>query len=214
MKANVYTLVYAAVLGTACAMVLTFAASFTKPYKDANKKAEENKNILLALNVSIPDNASSEQLVEIYNKNVQVQERGDLTTYVYTPPGNNNGAIAIRFVGPGLWGPIKGFLALDPKMVKIRGITFYEQEETPGLGAEISSYDKFQQQWEGKLLSNDDGSFHPFLVSKTPADPNDKHAVDGITGGTITSKAVEEMVNRAVSVYAAYFESIKNESVQ
>ena len=116
--------------------------------------------------------------------------------------------------GVGLWGPIWGFMSVGSDLNTIYGVRYAHAKETPGLGAEISSYDKFQKQWEGKVLSNDDGSFHAFLVSKTPADPNDKHAVDGITGGTITSKAVEEMVNRAVSVYAAYFEGLKNESVQ
>ena len=43
MKGNIYTIIYAAVLGTACAMVLTFAASFTAPYQEANRKAEEVK---------------------------------------------------------------------------------------------------------------------------------------------------------------------------
>jgi Na+-transporting NADH:ubiquinone oxidoreductase subunit NqrC len=52
------------------------------------------------------------------------------------------------------------------------------------------------------------------LVSKTPASPGDEYAVDGITGGTITSKALEEMVNRSLSVYAMYFESNNNQTVQ
>ncbi|MFT4601149.1 MAG: Na+-transporting NADH:ubiquinone oxidoreductase subunit C [Arenicella sp.] len=32
--------------------------------------------------------------------------------------------------------------------------------------------------------------------------------VDGITGGTITSKGVEEMVNRTLSVYTTYFKTL------
>ena len=165
MKGNVYTLFYAAVLGTACAMVLTFAASFTAPYKKANAEAEEVKNILLALNVSMPEKASSEQLLEIYKKNVQEQKRGDIATYIYTPSGNNNGAIAIRFVGPGLWGPIKGFLALNPEITKIKGITFYEQEETPGLGGEIvkSSFrDKFVAARDGRTAALIQGAPAPW----------------------------------------------------
>ena len=194
MKANVYTLVYAAVLGTACAMVLTFAASFTKPYKDANKEAEEVKNILLALNISIPDNASSEQLVEIYNKNVQVQERGDLSTYVYAPSGNNNGAIAIRFVGPGLWGPIKGFLALDPDMTKIRGITFYEQEETPGLGGEIVNA-SFRDKFVDLMIRDEAGN--PGIIIKSGGEAA-INKVDGISGATMTCDKVQEMLNEAI----------------
>ena len=32
-------------------------------------------------------------------------------------------------------------------------------------------------------------------------------SVDGITGGTITSKGVEEMVNRTLDIYKKFFES-------
>ena len=194
MKGNVYTIVYAAVLGTACAMVLTFAASFTAPYKKANAEAEEVKNILLALNISIPDKASSEQLVEIYNKNVEEKEQGDITIYVYTPPGDNNGAIAIRFDGPGLWGPIKGFLALDPKMTKIRGITFYEQEETPGLGGEIVK-SSFRDKFVGLMIHDEAGN--PGIIIKSGGETA-ANKVDGISGATMTCDKVQEMLNEAI----------------
>jgi Na+-transporting NADH:ubiquinone oxidoreductase subunit C len=194
MKGNVYTLVYAAVLGTACALVLTFAASFTAPYKKANAEAEEVKNILLALNVSMPEKASSEQLLEIYKKNVQEQKRGDITTYVYTPSGNNNGAIAIRFDGPGLWGPIKGFLALNPEITKIKGITFYEQEETPGLGGEIVK-SSFRDNFVGLMIRDEAGN--PGIIIKSGGEAA-ANKVDGISGATMTCDKVQEMLNEAI----------------
>lgn len=194
MKGNVYTLFYAAVLGTSCAMVLTFAASFTAPYKKANAEAEEVKNILLALNVSIPDKASSEQLVEIYKKNVKEQKRGNITTYVYTPSTKNDSAIAIEFVGPGLWGPIKGFLALDPKITKIKGITFYEQEETPGLGGEIVKQ-SFRDKFIGIPIRDEAGN--PGIIIKSGGEAA-INKVDGISGATMTCDKVQEMLNKAI----------------
>ena len=194
MKGSVYTLLYAAVLGTACAMVLTFAASFTAPYQEANRKAEEVKNILLALNVSVPEKVSSEKLVEIYEKNVQEKEHGGITTYVYTPLGNNDGAIAMRFAGPGLWGPIKGFLALDPKITKIQGLTFYEQEETPGLGGEIVK-PSFRDKFVGLLIRDDAGN--PGIIIKSGGEAA-ANKVDGISGATMTCDKVQEMLNEAI----------------
>ena len=194
MKGSVYTLFYAAVLGTTCAMVLTFAASFTAPYKKANAEAEEVKNILLALNVSMPDKASSEQLVEIYKENVKEQQRGDITTYVYTPSTNKDGAIAMRFVGPGLWGPIKGFLALDPKITKIQGITFYEQEETPGLGGEIVK-SSFRDKFVGLMIRDETGN--PGIIIKSGGEAA-VNKVDGISGATMTCDKVQEMLNEAI----------------
>ena len=194
MKGSVYTLVYAAVLGTACAMILTFAASFTAPYKQANAEAEEVKNILLALNVSMPDKASSEQLVEIYKENVKEQQHGSITTYVYTPTGNTDSAVAMRFAGPGLWGPIKGFLALDPEITKIRGITFYEQEETPGLGGEIVK-PAFRDKFVGLLIRDEDGN--PGIIIKSGGEEA-QNKVDGISGATMTCDKVQEMLNEAI----------------
>lgn len=194
MKGNVYTLVYAAVLGTACSMVLTFAASFTAPYKKANAEAEEVKNILLALNVSIPEKVSSGELVEIYKKNVREQQRGGITTYVYTPAGGGEGAIAIRFAGPGLWGPIKGFLALDPTLTEIKGITFYEQEETPGLGGEIVK-PSFRDKFVGLSIRDEAGNPGIIIKSGSEEAPN---KVDGISGATMTCDKVQQMLNEAI----------------
>jgi Na+-transporting NADH:ubiquinone oxidoreductase subunit C len=193
MKGSVYTLFYAAALGTTCALVLTFADNVTARYKKANAEAEEVKNILLALNVSVPEKASSEELVEIYEKNVQEQP-GDITTYVYTPSGNNDGAIAIRFAGPGLWGPIKGFLALDPKKTKIRGITFYEQEETPGLGGDIVN-SSFRDKFVGLMIRDDAGN--PGIIIKNSSETA-VNKVDGISGATMTCDKVQEMLNEAI----------------
>lgn len=194
MKGSVYTLVYAAVLGTVCSLVLTFAASFTAPYKRANAEAEEVKNILLALNISIPAKTSSEELVKIYRENVQEQQQGNITTYVYTPSDNNDGAIAMRFAGPGLWGPIKGFLALDPKITKIRGITFYEQEETPGLGGEIVK-PSFRNKFVGLLIHDQDGK--PGIIIKSGGEAA-ANKVDGISGATMTCDKVQQMLNEAI----------------
>jgi len=194
MKGSVYTIVYAAVLGTTCALVLTFAASFTAPYKQANAEAEEVKNILLALNVSIPEKASSEDMVKIYKENVREEMRGGITTYVYTPSANNDGSIAMRFAGPGLWGPIKGFLALDPEITKIQGITFYEQEETPGLGGEIVK-PSFRDKFVGLLIRDEAGK--PGIIIKNGGEAA-ANKVDGISGATMTCDKVQEMLNEAI----------------
>ena len=194
MKGNLYTLFYAASLSIVCALILTFAASFTAPYKKANAEAEEVKNILLALNISVPEKASSEKLLEIYKKNIKEEERGGIPVYVTIPSPGNEGAVAMRFSGPGLWGPIKGFLALNPEMTEIRGITFYEQEETPGLGGEIvkpSFRDKF------KGLSIHDESGNVGIIIKGGSDTA-KNRVDGISGATMTCDKVQQMLNKAL----------------
>ena len=191
MKGSVYTLIYAAVLGSACALLLTGAAEFTEEARRANAEAEEALNILLALKVPLPDNVTSKQVVDIREQNVQGEER-----YVYSPPDANGTvlAVAIRFAGRGLWGPIKGFLALEPDMKTIRGITFYEQEETPGLGGEITTKE-FRGQFEGKSIIGADGM--PGIIIRVGGEdaPN---KVDGISGATMTCDKVQAMLNEAI----------------
>jgi len=179
MKGSAYTIVYAAVLGTTCALVLTFAASFTAPYKQANAEAEEVKNILLVLNVSIPDKASSAEMVKIYKENVREQKRGGITTYIYTPSANNEGSIAMRFA---------------PEITKIQGITFYEQEETPGLGGEIVK-PSFRDKFVGLLIRDEAGK--PGIIIKNGGEAA-ANKVDGISGATMTCDKVQEMLNEAI----------------
>jgi len=200
VKGSAYTLGYAAVLGVVCASLLTGAASFTEDYRKANAKAEEVLNILLVLNVSLPAEPSSEELVEIYKEKVKEkvleQELGDIVKYVYSPqPPNKDGAIAIRFAGPGLWGPIKGFLALDPEEETIRGITFYEQEETPGLGGEIVT-EGFRKRFVGKTIHDKDDNLG--IVICKPGSAKEQNEIDGITGATMTCNKVQAMLNEAI----------------
>lgn len=197
MKGSLYTLGYATVLGSVCALLLTAAASFTEPYKAANKEAEEILNILTALRVPLGAGVSSERLVEIFNANVREESQGKQTIYVYSPQQvkGKQEAIAVRFSGAGLWGPIKGFLALESDGKTIRGITFYEQEETPGLGGEIVS-ERFRNQFAGKLIVDQAGK--PGIIIGTSGGKAAQNQVDAITGATMTCEKVEAMLNAVI----------------
>ncbi len=107
--------------------------------------------------------------------------------------------------GTGLWGPIWGYVALENDFKTIYGAKFDHEGETPGLGAEIKE-DFFQVRFTGKTLNY--GSADVFEVVKGGT-PNIKdYQVDGITGGTITSKGVGEMMNRTLKIYERYFNTL------
>lgn len=194
MKGNAYTLGYAGVLGAACALLLTGVASFTAPYRNANADADRKRNILAVLQVSFPKNVSSKGLVDIFETNVREEESDNLEIYRYVPGTDSDSkeTVAVHFEGPGLWGPIKGFLALDTDMRTIRGITFYEQEETPGLGGEIAS-DWFRKAFVDKKIV--DASGKPGIVIKGGGQKNAVNEVDAISGATMTCDKVEELLN-------------------
>ena len=198
MKSSLYTLCYAAVLGTTCALLLAGVDSVTGPYKKANARAERILNVLTVLEVPLPELASPEQASQIFEASVREDQVGSLAAYHYANPEDPEaGAIAVGFEGQGLWGPIKGFLALKPNLRTIRGITIYEQEETPGLGGEIVSA-WFTDQFQGKSILDPDG--RPGIRITQGAEA--QNAVDAITGATMTCEKLQLILNEAIEQVA------------
>lgn len=196
MKDNIYTICYAGILGIVCSLLLTATAQFAAPHAQASASSEEMANILAILKVPVAAGADAKQLIKIYKANITEEKRGGLTVYLYRRPGQRGiEAAAFPFSGPGLWGPIKGFLALEPDMKTIRGISFYQQEETPGLGGEIAS-DWFQKQFVGKSIVGKNGK-SGIIISKSKGKAEPNH-VDAITGATMTSNKVEDMLNKII----------------
>ena len=194
MKGNLYTLAYAAVMGTVCALLLTGAGMLTAPYREANAKAEEVRNILAVLEVPFNSRSSSNELLGVFEENVRKEEFGELEAYVFETQGQVQ-AVAIPFFGPGLWGPIEGFLSLESDMQTIRSVTFYKQEETPGLGGEIAS-DGFRSQFRGKSMVSPNGKVGIRITRGGGA--SGPSEVDGISGATMTCEKVEAMLNKAI----------------
>lgn len=93
--------------------------------------------------------------------------------------------------GKGLWSTLFGFLAVEADLNTIRGITYYKHGETPGLGGEVEN-PKWKANFSGKKVFGSDGRV-AFYVKKGLAG-DDPHAVDGISGATITSRGVTWMI--------------------
>jgi Na+-transporting NADH:ubiquinone oxidoreductase subunit C len=102
--------------------------------------------------------------------------------------------VVIPVEGLGMWGTIYGFMALSPDAKTILGLTFYEHRETPGLGGEISNPD-WLSLWRGRMAYDEAGKA-AIAVVKGPAGPpsDDPLRVDGLSGATVTSNAVTELV--------------------
>lgn len=194
MKDSIHTFVYAAVMGTVFSLLLTGAGRFTAPYREANEKAEKVSNILRVLGISVDPAASADDLLTLFDEKVQAHESESLTIYMYRDDDNALQAAAVPFHGPGLWGAIEGILSLEPDMKTIREISFYKQEETPGLGGEIGS-SWFQDQFKGKSIEDANGKAG-MRVRNGASGPNE---VDAITGATMTCDKVEAMLNDMIA---------------
>lgn len=90
--------------------------------------------------------------------------------------------------GNGLWSTMYGYLALETDLQTVKGITFYQHGETPGLGGEIDN-PVWQARWIGKKVYNEAGQA-ALTVTKGGQAKDLNHQVDGISGATITSVAV------------------------
>jgi Na+-transporting NADH:ubiquinone oxidoreductase subunit C len=103
-------------------------------------------------------------------------------------------AVIVPISGAGLWSTLYGYLALDSDMQTIVGITFYEHGETPGLGGEVDN-PRWKALWKGRQAFDPSG--RPAInVVKGSAGPADKdpYNVDGLSGATITSRGVGNLV--------------------
>lgn len=103
--------------------------------------------------------------------------------------------VILLIVGKGLWSTLYGYLALDRDLVTVAGIVFFQQGETPGLGGEIAN-PRWQALWRGKRAYDEQGKVAIEVVKGTvaPDSPRARHQVDGLSGATLTTRAVDRMV--------------------
>jgi len=197
-----------------------------KPFQDKNIEEEKKQNILASIHIK----STVKDAVDLYAKYItesyvlnnkgEIQEGIDafsieLKNEVSKPESkrslpvfigtldDQSKAYIIPLRGKGLWGPIWGYISLRPDMNTIYGTIFDHQGETPGLGAEIST-EWFQSPFIGKTLFKDSTEFVSIKVIKGGAKKNDLHAVDAISGGTITSKSLEAMLDSCLVPYKPY----------
>ena len=113
----------------------------------------------------------------------------------------------VPMVGTGLWGPIWGYVTVADDGETVVGAVFDHKSETPGLGAEINQA-SFQKPFEGKTIFDESGEFTGIKVMKGGA-KGSEHGVDAISGGTITSNGVTEMIVRTLKIYEPYLLKLK-----
>lgn len=144
-------------------------------------------------------------------KNLQAYNEGNTNVTVLLPMYIfDDGEKTLQIIpmqGKGLWGPIYGTLALEDDNSTVYGAMFSHKGETPGLGAEIATKE-FQSQFKNKKIF-DNGIFTSIAVVKggvknSNIDP--LHGVDAISGGTITSNGVTDMLKSTFELYVPYFE--------
>ncbi len=227
VNSNGYTYGFATILVVLVAVILASLAMGLKPFQQANVTKEKKQNILQSIGLDVDRDQAETQFPEFITGQYVIQngkvvsEDGaaafnidmakaikvvsterEVPLYVAEKDGGKFYIIPLR--GKGLWGPVWGFISLESDGKTVYGATFGHKGETPGLGAEITT-DAFTSQFKGKSL--DDADFTIYVVKKGKGmAPNSD--VDGISGGTITSDGVNDMIQDCLNAYKPYLETI------
>lgn len=216
---NSYTFTFAAVMVVIVAAVLSFTATSLAPIQDANVEQEKMQSILRSIRIDVSRAEAKQKYDEIIKDELvvvdgEVAEGVDAFTvemskevakpvnerkaplYIADYEGKTFYIIPLR--GKGLWGPIWGYMSLEEDANTVYGTVFDHKGETPGLGAEIVT-PMFTEQFVEKKILDADKEFVSIQVMKGTAAGD--YQVDGISGGTITSVGVEDMIQDNVQAY-------------
>lgn len=229
-QSNTYTIIYIIVLVVLVGTALAATSLALKPRQQENIDADKMNQILAAALITPAEgqtvadfnryiteqyvvNAQGEKIdgVNAFSVDVATQSKlsadsRELPVYVCTTSDGATKYI-VPVYGAGLWGPIWGYVAFDADGSTIYGAYFAHQGETPGLGAEIEK-PAFSDQFQGKQVIKN-GRFLPIAVVKAGQQPLDgEDYVDGISGGTITSKGVGSMLDNCLVPYRKFLQSL------
>ena len=120
----------------------------------------------------------------------------------------------IPLYGKGLWDDIWGYLAINDDLNTVKGVKFGHKGETPGLGAEITK-EWFENQFKGEKIFDKNQTFEGIVLSKNNNDPKnqdkDDHEIDAISGSTLTSNGVSNMIQERLKHYLPFFNKIRQQ---
>ena len=218
-NSNSYTIIYASVMVVIVAFLLAFVNSSLRDLQGKNVELDTKKQILSALGIREVENAEA-KFAEVVKEDMLVAEDGSLKPYegsfvtgyekAYKEKGeahifvceiDGQKKYVIPVYGTGLWGAIWGYVALNDDKDTVYGTYFSHASETPGLGAEIAT-EHFQNEFKDKNVLDGDAIGRDGVKNGKGDKP--EFQVDGISGGTITSVAVGQMLKNCMGNYTKF----------
>src|SRR5574344_1137808 len=183
-SSNTYTIVYSAIVVVIVAFLMAFVFQALKPKQDINVALDKKKEN------------------DGFKLNSQDFKQGKLALYICKI--NNETKYVIPVYGMGLWGQIWGYVALNEDKNTVYGAFFNHEGETAGLGARIKDVD-FQQQFQNKKLTKKGGADIALkVIKKNAPHPDPENDCDGVTGATLTSNGVNNMLQNCLSKYKVF----------
>ena len=191
-----YPVVYMFVVTAFFSAILIGFARLTRERVEANQKLAVERAVLLALPIAIPPAASNAQVHELYLKAIQAPPAGPPEQPYRLERDRRVEAYAVPFEGRGFWDVIKGVIGIAADRRTLTGIAFYQQRETPGLGAEITK-PRFRDQFStGKKRMAETGPPLTFVPEGENTGPSE---INAITGATQTSVRLQRTLNEQLT---------------
>lgn len=223
---SLYTILYASVMVILVAVGLSFTHQVLSDRQIANENIDKMQQILRSLRINASPKEAEAKYAELIKDaylikadgtkvqgsegllptdaafRTDIAKSGEDELPVFVANVEGKVVYVIPMTGKGLWGGIWGYMSVSDNGSTVYGTDFGHDSETPGLGAEIV-YQSFRNQFEGKdLLKNND--FKSIAVVKPGHSVADRDYVDGVSGGTITSKGVNDMLLESVGKYKGF----------
>ena len=233
-NSNAYIIIYSTILVVIVAFLLAFIFKALKPMQDANVALDKKKQILASLNIrNLNDSEAEAQYKNVVRADYIIQKDecdngpenfdeydGESAGFKLGKADYKAGKLVVYFCevaegqklvipvyGMGLWGGIWGYVALNQDGT-VFGAYFDHESETAGLGAEIKDSRAWQEKFIGKkYIDEPEGQPISIVlgVKKASEIKNPEAEVDAITGATLTSNGVDEMLKECLGKYKNFF---------
>jgi len=194
----VYVVVFTFVVCAAFVFFLALANEATKARVAANRLYAEQAAVLDAFGLSY---ASPSEALSLYSKSVREESppAGSAAERIYRAESGGGSLVAVRVTGAGLWGSITAVVGADAAAERLSGIQIVSQNETPGLGGRIEEA-WFREQLKGERIGPTGVRVLSGAEAKGSGDPDpDNGLLDGISGASRTSQAMEALINKGVA---------------
>jgi Na+-transporting NADH:ubiquinone oxidoreductase subunit C len=222
MKEKLKTILFMIVVSAVFTGLVSGVYSITRPRIRANERLALNRAIINAYAPELlPAGASGEMVESVFeeyiretgvtfsppeSKELPGASREEYSVYEGLDESGSVLAYIFEIRGRGLWGDIRGYLAVSPDLAEIAGISFYLHSETPGLGAEMTK-EWFREAFVGTKIPEEpgpDGRYIDFVPRDRELGDNDVHAITGATG---TTNALRTFVNQDLEVFLQAMEN-------
>ena len=206
-NSNAYIIIYSAILVVIVAFLLAFVYQALKPMQDSNVELDTKKQILYSLNIRDLDGVEAEaKYNELVNDTMDFAGQRILMAEIDDEP-----IMIFEMKGMGLWGGISGYMSarfdLEKSCLVVYGAYFNHESETAGLGAEIKDSQAWQEKFIGKrIIAPDKDGKDKVVLSVVKKVDDLESQVDCVTGATLTSNGVDEMIKRTFGIWTGEYE--------